>query len=86
MDLSEKAEKWRAKLLQTEAKIEWHDAQKMASFSLAKSVQPEYNYTTCYLPIFESTHLVSVFYARVYGGIKIDNVFNEHRQLVSDIS
>jgi hypothetical protein len=27
--------------------------------SLAKSVQPEYNYTTPYLPIFESTHLVS---------------------------
>jgi hypothetical protein len=48
----------------------------MASFSLAKSVQPDYNYTTSYLPIFESAHLVSVLHARAYGGIKIDNVFN----------
>ena len=56
----------------------------MAQFYLAKSVQPRYNYTIPYLPIFESAHLVSVFYARAYGGIKIDNVFNALRQLMSD--
>ena len=47
-----KAEMWRAKMPQTEAKIEWHFTTKMAQSSLVKSVQPEYNYTTPYLPLF----------------------------------
>jgi hypothetical protein len=57
----------------------------MCQFSLTKPLQPGYNYTTPYLPIFESTHLVSVFDLLAYGGIKIDNVFNGQRQLASDI-
>ena len=58
----------------------------MAQFTLAKPLQPKYNYTTPYLTIFESTRLVSVLHTRAYGGIGIDNVFNDRCQLVSDIN
>ena len=46
----------------------------MAQFTLAKPLQPKYNYTTPYLTIFESTRLVSVLHTRAYGGIGIDNL------------
>jgi tetratricopeptide (TPR) repeat protein len=47
----EKAEKWRAKLPQTEATIERHINTKIAPFSLAKLIQPSCNPKPPYLPI-----------------------------------
>jgi hypothetical protein len=58
----------------------------MAQFSLAKPLQPKYNSTTRYLPIFLDTTFVSALKTIAYERPKFDNVFNAHRQLVSDIS
>jgi len=81
----EEAEMWHSKLPQIETLRKWHCNNKMAQLSLVKFLQPRYNYTTPYLPIFGSTQLVSVLHKRAYGGIKIDNVFNAPCQLESDI-
>ena len=65
------AKKWQAKLLQTEAVDEWHNALKMAQFSIAKSIQLDYNYTTSYLPISQKSPLVSVLITIAYEKVKI---------------
>ena len=57
----------------------------MAQFSLAKSIQPKYNFTTRYLPIFLDAPIVSALKTVAYEGPKFVNVFNVRRQLVSDI-
>jgi len=55
----EKVKELRTKLPQTEAVNEWQNAFKMTQFYLAKPLQPKYNSTTRYLPIFLDTPFVS---------------------------
>ena len=57
----------------------------MAQFSLAKSIQPKYNFTTRYLPIFLDAPIVSALKTVAYERPKFVFVFNELCQLVSDI-
>ena len=44
-----------------------------------------YNSTTRYLPFILDAPFVSALKTVAYERPKFDNVFNEHRQLVSDI-
>jgi hypothetical protein len=57
----------------------------MAQFPHAKSLQPEYNSTTRYLPIILDTPIVSALKIVAYERPKFAIVFNERCQLVSDI-
>jgi hypothetical protein len=59
----------------------------MALFSVAKSVQPTYNPKPSYLPILKKTKLHKLLFIKELGcGKKIAIVFNDHRQLISDIN
>ena len=58
----------------------------MAQFSLAKFVQPGYNYTTLYLPLILNSPLISVLIAVAYERPKFDIVFNGRGQLVGDMA
>jgi len=50
-----------------------------------RCLQPQYNYTTPYLPLFQNAPLVSTLITVAYERPKFDIVFNGLRQLVSDI-
>jgi hypothetical protein len=57
----------------------------MAQMSLEKPLQPRYNYTTRYLPLFLGIPFVSALKTVAYERPKFANVFNEQRQLAGDI-